>query len=114
MSRGALHALTAAFFGLLSVTLLVAPGLIWWTFGMEGGADAAVMGRRAAMLFAGLAVICAVSRHEGGRAVPLGIAAAMGGLAVLGLAEWARGAVGPGIAVAVAVELALVLLWLRA
>ena len=108
---------TAAVFGAIAVLLLGFPAPIWWLFALEGGGEAALMGRRAAMLFAGLTVLCFLLRDAGPtperRGAAAAISVAMGGLAVLGLAEWLRGAIGPGVLVAVAVEISLVALWAR-
>ena len=108
---------TATLFGVIAAMLLLLPAPIWWLFALEGNAEAALIGRRAAMLFVGLTVLCVLLRDAGRtlerRAAAAAIAIAMGGLALLGLAEWLRGAVGPGVLVAVVVELSLVAAWAR-
>lgn len=105
--------LPAILFGALAVTLMLVPGLIYWVFGMEGGAAANIMSRRAACLFVGLAVICwlAAKWSQVDRVVSAGVAASMGALAVLGLVEYLRGAVGVGIWLAIVVEVMLVALF---
>ena len=98
----------------LAVVLLAVPGVIHWLFAMEGGPSANVLARRAGCLFLGLATICALAprwtRVE--RVVSAGIVVAMAALAVLGLIEYLRGAVGVGIWLAISVEVVLAALFL--
>lgn len=105
--------LPAILFGALAVTLMLVPGLIYWLFGMDGGTAANIMSRRAACLFVGLGLICwmAATWSQMDRVISAGVAASMGALAVLGLVEYLRGAVGAGIWLAIVVELMLVALF---
>lgn len=93
----------------LSLTLLCAPGLIHWLFQIDSMSGTDVMSRRAAMLFAGLAVIVLQTRHAAPhplrQSISLGIAVTMGGLICVGLFEFMRGTVGIGIWLAIAAEL---------
>ncbi len=99
---------TFAIFAALALTLLVAPGVIHWLFAIDSGAAADIMSRRAAMLFAGLAVLTFLgggsTSLEVQHLVSAVIVVAMAGLLVLGFVEWLRGAVGPGIWLALIVE----------
>ncbi len=97
-----------AIFAALALTLLVAPGVIHWLFAIDSGAAADIMSRRAAMLFAGLAVLMflggSTTSLEVQHLVSAVAVVTMVGLAVLGLVEWLRGAVGIGIWLAIGVE----------
>ncbi len=99
--------LSLALFG----CLLFAPGLIFLLFGMPGGESAEIMSRRASMLFLGFAIICWLARNAEDsvlrQALSAGLSAAMLGLAGTGLFELVRGAVGPGVLLAVAAEVAI-------
>ncbi len=100
----ALVSLTATLFAVL----LIAPQWISLLFGIQGDDASAFISRRAAMLFLGYTAIAATARDAEAsparRAFLLGVAVSMGGLAVLGAAEFARGYAGPGILLAVAGE----------
>lgn len=102
----------AATFAALGVTLLVWPAVIHWLFQIPSDAATDVMSRRAAMLFAGLATLMWQARLAEDsalrRSVCLSVSVALAGLAIVGLAELLRGAVGAGIFLAIAVELAFV------
>lgn len=95
----------------LFLVLCVAPGLIYWIFDVTPHETANFLGRRAAMLFAGMAVLGflgATARSiEARMIVGLSIAVAMFGLGLLGLYEFARGFAGVGILLAVGVEFAI-------
>lgn len=95
----------------LVVTLLVMPGLVFWLFGVGDDPVGGFMARRAAMLFLGLGIILwscrLVPPGPAQSGICLGLCLSMGGLAVLGTAEWLRGAAGPGIMLAVLVETGL-------
>ena len=84
----------------LFFTLLLFPDLIYWLFQVEESESSSFMLRRAAMLFLGLAVITWLSRFEGQstarQAICLGLSVTMLALAILGSAEYLRGAAGPG------------------
>ena len=94
----------------LMIVLLLFPGVIFWLFQLEPSASAQIISRRAAMLFAGFAVLSWLSRDlppsDASRAIFLALGTAMSGLAALGCFEFIAGNVGPGIALAIAAEVA--------
>lgn len=102
----------AATFAALSGALLVWPAVIHWLFQIASDPATDVMSRRAAMLFAGLATLMWQTRLAEDsplrRSVCLSVSVALAGLAIVGLAELLRGAVGAGIFLAIAVELVFV------
>lgn len=75
------------------------------------------MSHRAAMLFAGFSYLGWQARllpsSDATRAIFMSFAVSMGGLAVLGVVEFLRGAVGVGIALAIVAELFFVLTFSR-
>lgn len=98
-----------ATFAALSATLLIWPAFVHWLFQIGSDPDTDLMSRRAGVLFAGLAVLIWNARLEGDsplrRTVCLALIVAMGGMAILGLIELLRGAMGIGVLIAVTVEL---------
>ena len=101
----------------ISLLLMIAPQLILSLFGLVGNDPAYFLSRRAAMLFSGLGIVALLARDvahsEARQAIVAGIGLSMGGLAVLGTAEWLRGYAGPGVFLAVGGELVLALSYLR-
>ena len=101
----------------LCVILILAPEVIFLIFDVEESNSAFFIGRRAAMLFLGLSVLLWAGRNaphsESRQAICLGLAVSMFGLAVLGIAEYARGYAGLGIFLAVTTEVALAALYFR-
>ena len=101
----------------LFVVLLFAPQLIFSLFGLEGNPPAYFLSRRAAMLFLGLATLAFTSRNaahsEARQSIMAAVGVTMAALAILGVAELARGYAGPGIFLAIGGELLLVILYLR-
>lgn len=95
----------------LCVTLLFVPEAVFWLFDLAEGDTARVLAKRAGVLFLGLALILILTRlhapNPSRRAVQTALAAMLGAMAVLGVLEWARGAVGSGIWLAVFVEILL-------
>lgn len=93
----------------LSATLIFVPGVILWLFQLAGEASTYVMARRAGGLFLGISALAFVtmdSEHaETRRAVSLCFLVMMAFLALLGLFEFIRGAVGGGIFLAIVVEM---------
>jgi hypothetical protein len=87
------------------------PGLVCWLFQIEGNSLGDFLAKRAAMLFAGLSMLSFLARQsqsaEVQRLVSASIGTAMGGMALLGVSEWIWGMAGPGILLAVAVELVI-------
>lgn len=116
MSFRSLAHLTTALCAFLAVGLMFAPGVFAATFGLDPVPEAAVMARRAAVLFVGLGglIYCTRALPQGParHGVALSIVAMMAGLALLGLAELALGRVGWGIFVAVLPETLFALLYL--
>lgn len=109
----------------LCLVLVVAPGLVLALFGLpttDPDGLGGFLARRAGLMFLGVAVLLWLARglaDQTGRAViSAGTAVLMGGLAIAGVAELARGYVGPGILLAASAELALsvtfTVLWWRA
>ncbi len=92
----------------LCTLLLLAPQLVFALFGVEGNAPAYFISRRAAFLFLGYATLAFLSRDAANsvarQAIIAGVGVMMGGLAILGAAEWLRGYAGPGILLAVGGE----------
>jgi len=95
----------------LFVTLLIAPNLIYWLFGLDPHPLGDFMGRRAAMLFAGIGALALMAAPSGApetrNTVGLAVCVMMFGLAVLGVFELLMGGVGVGILLAVAAEVAI-------
>ena len=104
---------SASLFAALAATLLFAPGIIFWLFALPGAPDAVVMSARAAALFAGLATLCAMGARarieETRRLVLATLAVLFGALIGVGLVHLLRGAVGPGILLAIGGEAAFLL-----
>lgn len=101
----------------LFVLLLIFPGVIYWLFELPADDTADFMSRRAALLFLGLAVVAFAGRNEPNsgmrRAVSLGMAVLMAGLAGLGAIEFFRGACGVGIWLAVVTEAAFAIAYFQ-
>lgn len=104
-------------FGGLFVFLLLAPGVIFWLFGVPQSETADLIARRAAMLFLGLAVISWSARNAPPsgfrRGFSLGIVVSMLGLAGVGSYEFLRGFADWPILLAVVVEISCVWIFLR-
>lgn len=109
--------LTTALCAFLAIGLMLAPGVFAATFGLDPVPEAAVMARRAAILFVGLGGLIystrALPEGPARRGVALSVFAMMAGLILLGLTELALGRVGWGIFVAVVPETAFAMLWQR-
>lgn len=92
----------------LGLVMFFVPGLAFWLFGIDGGSSAVFIGKRVSMFFWGMAVLAFMAAEtesdETRRVVSAAFATLMGGLAILGLIELARGAAGAGILVAVLIE----------
>ncbi|WP_051071415.1 hypothetical protein [Ilumatobacter coccineus] len=90
--------------------LMAAPTVIYFLFDLEESQGADVMSRRAAVLFLSVGVILwrqrGVEQRETKAGLALGMFVFMAAFVILGLVEFARGAVGPGILLAVAAEFA--------
>ena len=108
----------AAFTFVLFGVLLVAPPVVFWMFGIDGGPVAALLTRRAAVLVLGVALTLWLAREAAPsparQAIAFGVGVSWLGLAVLGAVEFFRGMAGAGIWVAIVTELALGGSFLRA
>ena len=106
-----LVAISAGFAFGTSLVLMVAPAVLYFLFDLDGTQSTDVMSRRASVLFLSVSVILWQLRSTEHRATRAGLALGMFVFAVafatLGLVELARGAVGPGILVAVGPEIIL-------
>ncbi len=93
---------------ILSATLIFLPELIYFIFSLTGDAVGDFLAKRAGMLFLGLATLLYFSRNaeasSARSAISLGLAVAMGGLALLGSYEYFRGYAGVGIWLAIITE----------
>lgn len=109
--------LASALCFILFVSLLLAPGLIYWIFGLIGNEVSDLVARRAAMLFLGVAVVTFLARETPPSPLRanlcLGLAAMMAGLAGVGLFEFVRGAVGIGIWLAIVTEISFALAYFK-
>ena len=94
---------------LLASALTALPEIFFWMWQLEPSSAAAFLGRRTGALFAAFAVILFLVRSHAPSptraALAAGFAVGCVWLAVLGVVEYFAGAVGPGIALAVVVEL---------
>lgn len=93
---------------ILTVVLIFLPELIYLLFSLTGDAVGNFLAKRAGMLFLGLATLLYFSRNteasSARSAISLGLAVAMGGLALLGAYEYFRGYAGVGIWLAIITE----------
>lgn len=108
----------AALFAAHALALFLVPGLIYALFSLPAAPTANILSRRTALLFLGLASLALLTAGHPDSPTRRAIAAAFiltfATLAILGLAEWLRGVVGPGIFVAILGEIALAVLLARA
>ena len=108
MSFKTLSVVTSVIAFALFVVLLTIPELLFYLFAVDGNSEAFFFGRRAAMLFLGFAALTWAGRNaprsEARQAICLALAVAMIAMAVLGVVEFLRGFVGPGIALAILTE----------
>ncbi len=51
-------------FGALSLSLVFLPEIVYWLFQLEGNALGDLLGKRAGMLFLGLAILCFSARNS--------------------------------------------------
>jgi hypothetical protein len=117
MSFQKLSSMVAIIFLILCVTLVVAPSIIYWLFGLEENTTGDFLAKRAGMLFLGLAVMCLLARRSQNievlQIVASTVGVAMGTMAMLGIFEFARGTSGAGIWVAIVAELLIVIAFFR-
>ena len=111
LSFRTLSTFTAALCLLLSLVWGLAPQWLLSFWDIELSFAVGLVARRTAVLFAALSVISWLVRNRPPcatrNALSLGFAVGCWGLAVLGFGEWLNGNVGPGILLAVGLELAL-------
>ncbi len=101
----------------LSICLMLFPSFLTMLFGAEPSSVANIMLRRASVLFFGLAILMFFTKDNPADANQTAIIRALTvtffALAVLGVAEWARGALGAGIWLAILTEIAFGFMLLR-
>lgn len=111
LSFRTLSILTAALCLLLALAWGVMPDWLLATWDIEYSLAAGLIARRIAVLFAALAVMFYLVRNQSPsatrQALTNGFVVGCWGLATLGFGEWLNGHAGPGILLAVGVELAL-------
>ena len=102
---------TAALCLLLALAWGVMPDWLLATWDIEYSPTAGLIARRIAVLFAALGVMFYLVRNQAPsasrQALAIGFVVGCWGLAILGFGEWLNGHAGPGILLAVGVELAL-------
>ncbi len=107
----------ASLFFILCGTLIFLPGIVYWLFNIQGNALGDFLAKRAGILFLGFSILCFYSRNsqskEVRQIVALSVGSAMGAMAVLGVYELFRGNAGPGILVAVVIEMTISILFFR-
>ncbi|MEM0963602.1 MAG: hypothetical protein AAGK21_13815 [Bacteroidota bacterium] len=101
----------------LAVVLLAAPAFLAWLIGIDAEAATAVLIRRQAAFLFGAGVTLWAARDAAlspaRQAIALGVSVSMLGLAVLGAVEFLRGEAHATIGVAILVEIALGVAFLR-
>jgi hypothetical protein len=111
LSFRTLSTLTAALCLLLALAWGVMPDRLLATWDIEYSLAAGLIARRIAVLFAALGVMFYLVRNQPPsatrQALTNGFVVGCWGLATLGFGEWLNGHAGPGILIAVGVELAL-------
>ncbi|MDR7377237.1 peptidoglycan/LPS O-acetylase OafA/YrhL [Rhodoferax ferrireducens] len=110
--------LAACIFLALALTWMFAPGVLLSRWGVDLSDSTGLMGRRAAALYAGIGVMFLQARNAAPSparsALLSGAIVACLLLAALGTVELINGHAGPGILVAVAIEIVLVMAFLYA
>ena len=110
-----LAAATAFICFVLAAVWLLAPQLLLAIWAVDYAYPVGLVSRRAAALFLGIGVMFWLARevpHPARRALGTGLGVACLTLAALGVFELLTGHAGPGILLAVGVELALAAAWL--
>jgi hypothetical protein len=117
LSFRTLSTFTAALCFLLALVWGLMPDRLLSIWSIEYSLAVGVVARRSAMLFAALGVMFYLVRNEAPsitrNALTHGFMVGCWGLAALGFGEWLNGHAGPGILLAVVVELALGLAFLQ-
>lgn len=108
MTFRTLNLLGAAVLAALGLALVFAPSVLYGLFGLELNPLGGFVSRRTAAFMFGVVALLILTRDSTDRALVRAVAGAMvitmGGLALLGLGEFARGYAGPGIFVAIVTE----------
>lgn len=117
MSYKLLSMLASGVASVLAILLITYPNVLFLLFGIEPENGAYFIGRRAAMLFLGIAILTWATRHiahsEARQAICLSMCTSMLGLALLGTFEYLRGVAGIGIVLAVLTEVIFAILYFR-
>ncbi|RON41100.1 hypothetical protein [Pseudomonas brassicacearum] len=117
LSFRVLSTFTAALCLLLALVWGLMPDWLLAIWSLEYSSAVGVVARRSAVLFAALGVMFYLVRNESPStardALSNGFMVGCWGLAALGFGEWLNGHAGPGILLAVVVELALGLAFLQ-
>lgn len=112
-----LSGITALIAALLSVALMGIPEVLFYLFNIEASDATYFMGRRASILFLGLALVSWQIRNISDNTAQLGVSLSfmviMFGLAILGSIEFTLGNAGVGIFLAIITELTLGLFYLK-
>ncbi|MNP38369.1 hypothetical protein D3C76_1318770 [compost metagenome] len=118
LSFRTLSMLTAGLCALLALAWGFVPDRMLADWGIEYSLGVGLIARRTAVLFAALGLMFFLLRNQPPsatrRALSNAFMVACWGLAVLGFGEWLNGHAGPGILLAVGVELALGLAFFQA
>lgn len=111
LSFRTLATLTTALCFVLALIWGLIPEFMLSIWGVAYDNTAGLMARRGAMLFVTLGVMFFMARHAppsiARTAMSSGVVIGLFGLAVLGFSEWLNGRAGPGILLAVVVEITL-------
>lgn len=115
MSYRQVSTFVAFLFFVLFVTLVLLPEIVYWLFRLQEYEIGNFLAKRAGVLFLGLSILCFYSRNtksiEVENTVALAVGTAMGAMALLGVYELVRGNAGPGILIAVFVEILIAALF---
>ncbi|WP_047515129.1 hypothetical protein [Methylophilus sp. Q8] len=116
LSFHSLALFTAALFLLLAIIWMLAPTRLLAAWGVGSSDTVGLVSRRAAALYAGIALMFFLARHAAPSAtrdaLVYGLIATCMILALLGIDEFAKGRANKGILTAVLIEVALCLLFL--
>lgn len=117
MSFRLVASIVGVLFLVLSAVLILIPEVIYWLFEQDGNRLGDFLAKRAGVLFIGFSVFCLASRNtvspEVVGIVALSIGTAMSAMAGLGFYEFINGNAGPGIMIAIVVEVIIAALFLR-
>ena len=112
-----LNSISATVCIILSIVVMFFPELIFMLFQIDGNEAAYFVGRRASILFLGLAILLWLVRNSNHsssiQAICAGMSILWGGLAILGSIEFLRGYAGIGIVPPIIIELLLGISYFR-